>query len=80
MQDSTYHSFCYTSRGALAGTTILINFKDSKTKLLSLGEICISVVEHLLMVRWVIGSITHGGPIELFHIPYKRTLTANWKV
>ena len=27
------------------------------------------VVERLLMVRWVIGSILHGGPIELFLIP-----------
>ena len=24
---------------------------------------------YLLMVRWVIGSIFHGGPIELFLIP-----------
>ena len=24
------------------------------------------MVEHLLMEQWVIGSIPHGGPIELF--------------
>ena len=29
------------------------------------------MVEWLLMVRWVIGSIPHGGPIELFLIPAK---------
>ena len=28
-----------------------------------------SVVEHPLMVRWVIRSIPHGEPIELFVIP-----------
>ena len=27
---------------------------------------CSSVLECLLMVRWVIRSIPHGGPIELF--------------
>ena len=26
-----------------------------------------SVVEHLFMVQWVVGSMPHGGPIELFH-------------
>ena len=24
------------------------------------------MVERLLIVRWIVGSITHGGPIELF--------------
>ena len=28
-----------------------------------------SEVERLLMVRWIVGSILHGGPIELFLIP-----------
>ena len=27
-----------------------------------------SLVERLLMVRWVVGWIPHGGPIELFLI------------
>ena len=27
-----------------------------------------TVVEHLFMVQWVIVSIPHGGPIELFFI------------
>ena len=27
------------------------------------------VVEHLLMVRWVIGTIFHGEPIKLFPVP-----------
>ena len=41
------------------------------------------------MVQWVVGSIPHGGPIELFLVPasapqlwdgaYKRTLAANQK-
>ena len=30
---------------------------------------CSSIVEHPLRVRWVIGSIPHGGPIELFPVP-----------
>ena len=28
-----------------------------------------NVVEHLLMVQWVVVSIIHGGPTELFLIP-----------
>ena len=27
-----------------------------------------SVVECSLMVRWVVGSVSHGGPIELFFV------------
>ena len=42
----------------------------------SLGMRCSAVVEHLLMVRWVIGSIFHGRAIELFHIP----ASAPWPV
>ena len=30
---------------------------------------CTSVVERSLMVRWVVGLIIHGGPIELFLVP-----------
>ena len=37
--------------------------------ILSEGARCSSVVEHLLMVRLVVGSITHGGSIELLLIP-----------
>ena len=33
------------------------------------GARCSSMVQYALMVRWVFGSITHGGPIELFLIP-----------
>ena len=36
---------------------------------------CRSVVEHLLMVRWVIGLIPHGGPTELFLFPADVTKT-----
>ena len=28
-----------------------------------------SVVEHLSMVWWIVGSILHGGTIDLFLIP-----------
>ena len=31
--------------------------------------IYILMVERPLMVRWVVGSIPHGGPIELFLVP-----------
>ena len=31
-----------------------------------MGARCISVVDCSLMVQWVIGSIPHGGPIELY--------------
>ena len=30
------------------------------------GARCSSTVEHPLMVQWVVRSIPHGGPIELF--------------
>ena len=33
------------------------------------------VVEHLLMVQWVVGSISHGGHIDLFLIPPKAPMT-----
>ena len=61
-QDNTYHGFCYTSRGALAGT------RNS-----SMGHS--SEVERSLMVRWVVGSILHGvDPLSYFSfqpvIPY----------
>ena len=29
----------------------------------------VPLVERPLMVRWVVGSIPHGGPIELFFAP-----------
>ena len=35
------------------------------------GERCSSIVEHLLMVQWVIRSIPHEEPIELFLVPAK---------
>ena len=48
-----------------------------------------AVVERPLMVRWVVGSIPHGGPSELFLVTgviyclwdgaHKRTLIANRK-
>ena len=35
---------------------------------------CSSVVEHLLMVRWFVGSILRGGPIKLFLVVASATL------
>ena len=32
------------------------------------------------MVRWVVGSILHGGPIELFLVPAKNSTTGVKKV
>ena len=29
------------------------------------------MIEHPLIVQWVVGSIPHGGPIELFLVPAK---------
>ena len=59
-QDNTYHGLYYTSRGALAGTRI--------TQVI-LNIIFWLSMERSLMVRWIVGSILHGGPIELFLIP-----------
>ena len=33
------------------------------------GARCRAMVNILLMVRWVVGSIFHGGTIELFLVP-----------
>ena len=33
------------------------------------GARCSSVVEGSLVVRWVVRSILHGGPIQLFLVP-----------
>ena len=58
----------------------------------SVGRRCSSEVERPLIVRWVVGSIAHGEPIELFLVPasvtrrgmcypwlgaYKRSVAAN---
>ena len=34
-----------------------------------MGATCSSVVERPLMARWVVGSIPHGGHIEIFLVP-----------
>ena len=39
------------------------------------GARCSSIVEHLLVVWWLFGSISHGGPIEPFHIPASCSMT-----
>ena len=33
------------------------------------GASCSSEIERPLMVSWVVGSISHGGPTDLFVIP-----------
>ena len=33
------------------------------------GARCSSVVRAFVMVRWVVVSILHGGPIDLFLVP-----------
>ena len=38
------------------------------------GARCSSVVEFPLMVCWIVGSILHGGPTELFLIPFSAPL------
>ena len=75
-QDSTYHSLSYTSRGALAGTMLETKRKQfyhhvvfRRRKKQSLEVIDRNGQECSLMVQWVIGSILHGGPIELLFIP-----------
>ena len=30
------------------------------------GARCCSVVEYLILVRWIVGSIPHGGPLSYF--------------
>ena len=37
--------------------------------IITLGARCSSVVEHPLLVRWVVGSIPHCGLIKLFIVP-----------
>ena len=72
-QDSTYHSLCYRSCGALAGmrnSSMGTPHEGSTRTLLPQSYILfLSMVECPLMVQWVIGSIPHGGSIELFIVP-----------
>ena len=35
------------------------------------GVRCSSVVDHLLMVQWIVGLIPHSGPIQLSLVPAK---------
>ena len=69
-QDSTYHSLCYTSRGALAGMIIgrVPSDGQSVTDQQQSRARCSSMVDHLITVQLVIRLILHGGPIELFLI------------
>ena len=38
------------------------------------------MVEHLLMVQSVIGSIPHGGPIQIFLFPASASVQRLWYV
>ena len=74
-QDNIYHSLCYTSRGALAGTRNssmgplhegsirrpIVPWANTLTTELHLAP---SVMEHLLVVQWVVRSNPVDGPIE----------------
>ena len=71
-QDDTYHILCYTSRGALA-SSVMQWLSHQPLKLVvgsgfmswlppKMGARCSSVV------RWVVGSILHGEPIEPFEL------------
>ena len=79
-QDNTYHGLCYTNRGALAGTRNSSMGPPHEGSIrrpiapwanaLPLSYVPLpSVVERLLMVRWIVGSSHHGGSIELILVP-----------
>ena len=56
-EDSTYHGLCYTSHRALAGTRGIDPMTHHTGLLLTsiLRSGCSSVVEHQLMMCWIIG-------------------------
>ena len=69
-QDNTYHSLCYTSRAALAGTRNSSMGPPHvwfEVLLILSGAGRSSDVERSLMVRWVVRSILHGvDPLSYF--------------
>ena len=77
-QDNTYHGLCYTSRGSLAGTrnsSMDPPWRIDPTTHRTMSERSYSgatsrysMVESPLMARWIVGSIPHDEPIELFPI------------
>ena len=74
-QDSTYHGICESSCGALTGTrnSSWVHHGGS----IGWGVRCSSMVDCLLMVWWVIGSIPHGGlRLSISHRFFKGTPTA----
>ena len=58
--DNTYHGLCYISRGSL------VVFKGVRFS---------PVVEHLLMVQRVVGSVPRDGPIELLFVAVSTPMT-----
>ena len=40
-----------------------------KSRIIKYAIGCSSVVECALIMQWIVGSIPHGGPIELILIP-----------
>ena len=69
IQNNTYHDLCYTSRGALAGINTHESLVQVSYGFVHTGARCRYVAEHLLMVWWVVGSILHSRPIDLFLFP-----------
>ena len=71
-QDSTYHSLCCTSRGALAGTrNSLHNERTLYHGATSQFCVCVCVCVCALKIFLLMdnGYINQGGPIELFLFP-----------
>ena len=66
MTHSTHFNDCYVRDLALGE-------KGSMTRPVY-GERHSSVVECPLMVRWIIRSIPHGGPTELFLVPVRNKI------
>ena len=63
--DNTYHGLCYISCGSL------VAFKGVRFS---------PVVEHLLMVQQVVGSVPRDGPIELLFVAVSTPMTGITKV
>ena len=70
------HDWCNKGRGVCYTACRMVHIKDPLLAnrqcvfSLAVGAGRSSEVERSLMVRWVVGSILHGGgPIELFLVP-----------
>ena len=54
------YSFRLTANDLLCGICVVEYWPETR---------CSSMIEHQLMMQWVIGSIPHGEPVELYLIP-----------